>query len=218
MGSLRRHQRLGLDGRVEVVLVEEGQVEAPGGEALHQFLLLAVAYADLHPRIGLAKAGDQARQVERGDRLEAADVDLPCDHVVIGQGVLLELVGHPQQFLGLAVEARAGGGQRHALGVVADEQLHAEAFLQTLHRRGDRRLGDVQLARGLGHAAAFHGGHEILELPQGIGRHCKTSSAHHPPRAGRARLDCCVRRAASKLQAAAGRRGAGRDDDCPPAR
>ncbi|MNP58323.1 hypothetical protein D3C76_1532300 [compost metagenome] len=58
VGTLRRHQWLGLDGAVEVVLVEERQVEAAGREALHQFLLLAVADADLHPRKALAEAGD----------------------------------------------------------------------------------------------------------------------------------------------------------------
>jgi hypothetical protein len=37
---------------------------------------------------------------------------------------------------------------------MANEQLHAKTFFQALDRRGDGRLGDVQLARGLGDAAA----------------------------------------------------------------
>ncbi|MCY1526933.1 hypothetical protein D9M68_619790 [compost metagenome] len=171
VGLLRRHQGFGGDGAVQVVVVEEGQVEGAGGEALHQLLLLAVADADVHPRIFLAEARDQLRQVERRDGFEAADIDLPGDYVVVGQGVLLELAGHPQQFLGLLVEAGAAGGQGHALGVVADEQLHAEAFFQALDGGGDGRLGDVELARGLGHAAGLDRRHEVLELSQGIGSH-----------------------------------------------
>ncbi|MNN55891.1 hypothetical protein D3C81_1707940 [compost metagenome] len=55
--------------------------------------------------------------------------------------------------------------------MVADEQLHAKAFFQALDRRRNGRLGDVQLARGLGDAARLHRGDEILELSQGIGSH-----------------------------------------------
>lgn len=55
---------------------------------LRQFLLLAVLHTDFHPRKALAQTSDQARLVERGDRFEAADVDLPADHIVIGQRVL----------------------------------------------------------------------------------------------------------------------------------
>src|SRR5690606_17960357 len=102
-------------------------------------------------------------------------------YVIVGQGVLLELAGHAQQLLGLLVEARAAGRQRYALGMVADEQLQTEAVFQALDRRGDRRLGDVQLARGFGHAAALNGGDEVLELAQGVGGH------------GGSWCDCCCR-------------------------
>src|SRR5690606_8380410 len=80
---LRRHQRLGGDGAVQVVFVEEGEVEGTGGQALHQLLLLAVADANVHAGIQLAEAGDELGQVERGDGFEAADVDLPGDDVVV---------------------------------------------------------------------------------------------------------------------------------------
>ncbi|MNZ56497.1 hypothetical protein D3C78_744440 [compost metagenome] len=93
------------------MLIKDRQVEAPTREALHQLLLLAVLQANLHARVALVKPGDQARQVERGDGFEAADIDLPADHIVVGQRVLLELPRHAQQFLGLAVEARAAGSQ-----------------------------------------------------------------------------------------------------------
>ena len=110
VGLLRRHQRLGLDGGVQIVLVEDRQVEAAAGQALHQFLLLAVVDADLHAGVLPVEAGDQPRQVQRRHRLEAADVDLPADHVVVGQGILFELMGEAQQFLRLAVELGAAGG------------------------------------------------------------------------------------------------------------
>ncbi|MCY1181001.1 hypothetical protein D9M73_214820 [compost metagenome] len=93
------------------MLIEDRQVEGAGGQALHQFLLLAVADADFHSRVQRRKPGDQLRQVQRRDGFEAADIDLPGHHVVVGQGVLLELLGHAQQFLGLAVEACTTGGQ-----------------------------------------------------------------------------------------------------------
>ena len=40
---------------------------------------------------------------------------------------------------------------------MANQQLHTEAVFQPFDGRGDRRLGDVQLARGLGDAAALDG-------------------------------------------------------------
>ncbi|MCY1434727.1 hypothetical protein D9M71_507950 [compost metagenome] len=179
------------------MFIEDRKVEAPAGEALHQFLLLAVLQANLNARVAFAKPRDQARQVERGDGLEAADVDLPADHVIVGQGVLLELLGHAQQFLGLAVEARAAGGEGHPLGMVADEQLHAETLFQPLDRRGNGRLGDVQLARGFGDAAAFHGGDEVLQLAQGVGSHGKprrcSIQAPTLPRRGRQWGGACFR-------------------------
>ena len=52
--------------------------------------------------------------------------------------------------------------------MVADEQLHPEAFLQAFDGRGNRRLGDVKLARSLRHATGFYRGDEVLELSQGI--------------------------------------------------
>ncbi|MNJ55680.1 hypothetical protein D3C77_511880 [compost metagenome] len=112
------------------MIVEDRQVVTPARQALHQLLLLAVLQADLDPRKALAKALDQAWQVERGDGLETADIDLSADHVVIGQGVLFELAGHAQQFQGFAIEACATGGKRYALSVMADKQLHAEAVFQ----------------------------------------------------------------------------------------
>jgi hypothetical protein len=113
------------------------------------------------------------RQVQRRDRFEAADIDLPGHHIVVGQRVLFELLGHAQQFLGLAVETCAAGGQGHALSMMADQQLHAEAVFQAFDRRGNRRLRDVQLARGLGDAAAFDSGDEVFQLTQVVGSHGK---------------------------------------------
>ncbi|MNJ43349.1 hypothetical protein D3C77_383520 [compost metagenome] len=117
------------------MIVEDRQIETPPGQALHQLLLLAVLQANLDPGEAFVKAFDQARQVERGNSLEAADINLPADHVIVGQGVLFELTGHAQQFLGFAIEPRTTGGQRHALGVMTDEQLHAEAVFQAFDCR-----------------------------------------------------------------------------------
>ncbi|MNE05637.1 hypothetical protein D3C80_982070 [compost metagenome] len=195
--ALRRHQRFGLDGCVQVVFIENRQVEAPAGQALHQLLLLAVLQTDLDAGVAFAKTCDQAGQVEWGDCLETTDIDLPADHVVIGQGVLFELLGHAQQFPGLAVKACTARGERHALGMVTDEQLHAETLFQPLDRRGNGRLGDVQLARGFGDAAAFHGGDEVLQLAQGVGSHGKprrcSIQAPTLPRRGRQWGGACFR-------------------------
>ena len=178
--ALRRHQGFGLDGGVQVVLIENRQIEGARGQALHQLLLLTVADPDFYPRVQCRKPRNQLWQIQRCDGFEAADIDLPGHHVVVGQSVLFELLGHAQQFLGLAVEARAAGRQGDALGVMADQQLHAEAVLQAFDRRGDRRLGDIQLARSLGDAAAIDGGNEVLQLTQVVGGHDK-------PRDGRVR-------------------------------
>ncbi|MNP44071.1 hypothetical protein D3C76_1379190 [compost metagenome] len=127
---LRRHQGFSFDGAVQVVIVKDRQIETPTRQALHQFLLLTVLQTDLNTRKALMKALDQARQVERGDGFEAANIDLPADHVIVGQGVLFELAGHAQQFLGLAIEPCATRCKGYALGMVTDEQLHAEAVFQ----------------------------------------------------------------------------------------
>ena len=108
---LRRHQRFGFDGRIQVVFVQDRQVESARGQTLHQLLLLAVANADFHTGVQCREAGDQLRQVQRCNCFKAADIDLPGHHVVIGQGVLFELLGHAQQFLGLAIEASTAGRQ-----------------------------------------------------------------------------------------------------------
>ncbi|MNL36463.1 hypothetical protein D3C87_1585460 [compost metagenome] len=55
--------------------------------------------------------------------------------------------------------------------MVADEQLDVERLFQTLDRRGNRGLRDVQLSRGFGDTAGFYRCDEILELPQCIGSH-----------------------------------------------
>ncbi len=55
--------------------------------------------------------------------------------------------------------------------MVADEQLHTEAFFQMFDRGGDRWLRDVELARGFGDAAAIGGGDEVFELAQVVGGH-----------------------------------------------
>jgi hypothetical protein len=94
---LRRHQRFGLDGCVEVVFIQNRQVESAAGQAVHQFLLLAVANADLDPGIPRRETGNQLRQIQRCNCFKAADVDLPGHRVVIGQGVLFELLGHAQE-------------------------------------------------------------------------------------------------------------------------
>ena len=174
---LRRHQRLGLDGAIEVVIIEKRQVEAPCGQALDQVLLLAVAQADIHARVALAETGNQPWQVQRRHGFETTDINLPSNGVIVGQGVLFELMGHLQQRLGLGVKALAAGRQRHTLSMVADEQLHPEAFLQAFDGRGNRRLGDVKLARSLRHASGFHRSDEVLELSQGIGSHAYLSGA-----------------------------------------
>ena len=60
----------------------------------------------------------------------------------------------------------AGLGQAHALGR-ALEQQHAKHRLQLLDRRGDRRLGNVQVDCRLGNLADLGGGDEIADLAQG---------------------------------------------------
>ncbi|MDR8957552.1 hypothetical protein FEP76_06082 [Burkholderia multivorans] len=181
---LRRHQRLGLDRRVEIVIVEKREIEAAGRQPLHEFLLIAVAQPDVDARIALAKARDQLRQIQRRDRLEAADVDLAGHDVVVRERVLFEFARDAQQFLRLPVEARAARRQRHALRVMADEQHHAEAFLQTLDRAGNRRLRDEQLARRLGDAAGLDRRHEVFQLPQSVVSHEAPLSLGLAPRGG----------------------------------
>ena len=78
---------------------------------MHQLLLFAIADADLHPRIQRIEPGNQLRQVQRRDGFEAANINLSGNHIIVGQCVLFEFLGHAQQFLRLAVEACTTGGQ-----------------------------------------------------------------------------------------------------------
>ncbi|MCY1176895.1 hypothetical protein D9M73_171830 [compost metagenome] len=93
------------------MVIEKCQVECSSGQALDQVLLFTVAQANVHTRVALTKTGDQARQVEWRHGFETANVDLPGDGIVVGQGILFELMGHLQQRLGLGVEAFAAGRQ-----------------------------------------------------------------------------------------------------------
>ncbi|MNR24973.1 hypothetical protein D3C85_1420900 [compost metagenome] len=161
------------------MFVDHGHVDAAGGQRLHQLLLLAIANAYFHPGPALLETGDQAWQVQRCHGFKTTDVDLSRYHVVVRQGVLLELMGDPQQLLGLAVEPRTARRQRHPLGVMADEQLHAKTLFQVLDCRRHRGLRDVELARGLRHAAAVGRGDEIPELAQVVGGHGNLRKTEH---------------------------------------
>lgn len=134
IGAAGAHQGLHLQRAVQVVAEQDGQVEAAVGQAVHQFVLLAVVQADADAGKALLEGLEQGGHVQRRHRLEAADVDLATGQLVVGHGVLLEGVGRLQQGLGFFIEALAGLGEVHALGVLADEELHVEGFLQPLPR------------------------------------------------------------------------------------
>jgi hypothetical protein len=71
------------------------------------------------------------------------------------------------QLARLAQQAPARGGQRQTLGMMAQEQLKAEAALELCNGRGDRRLRDVELARRTGDAAGVGRSNEITEVLEG---------------------------------------------------
>ncbi|MNO98821.1 hypothetical protein D3C76_905790 [compost metagenome] len=73
-----------------------------------------------------------------------------------------------QNHVGPIQEVPPGIGQAHALGR-ALEQQRTEDALQFLDRRGHRRLGNIQVNRGLGYLPDLGGGDEITDLAQGQG-------------------------------------------------
>ena len=67
----------------------------------------------------------------------------------------------------LAKQAPAGWSQRQALGVVAKEELDAEAPFELSEGGGDRGLRDVQAARRPGDPARIGRRNEIAEVLEG---------------------------------------------------
>lgn len=58
------------------MFIQQSQIEAAGGQALYQFMLLTVPQDKLDPRIALFKASNQPWQDQGGDGFKAADIDL----------------------------------------------------------------------------------------------------------------------------------------------
>nr|GFD54797.1 hypothetical protein [Tanacetum cinerariifolium] len=75
-----------------------------------------------------------------------------------------------------------------------NEQLHGKAFFQVFDGGRDRRLCDVELARGFGDAAALHRGDEILELSQVVRGHCYLEIGEPSDQILRVILRCSQRR------------------------
>ena len=102
------------------------------------------------------------------DQVEVArsSVDLAGQRVGQPPGALLEIVGMGQQAARLQQEALAGGGQRQALGVMADEQLQIEAVFEGGDGLGDRGLRHVDFPRRRGDAAALGRRREVAKMFQ----------------------------------------------------
>lgn len=111
---------------------QDGEVVAACTQPGEQLVLFAIVNPHGHAGVLLCKRREDAWQVQRCRSLITPDIDLAADHIVVGQCVLFELVGLSQQVLRLTEIPRAGGGQRHAMGLMPDEQLHIETLFQAL--------------------------------------------------------------------------------------
>jgi len=123
--------------------------------------------ADLHFGKLAGKSSQQAGDDPGREGDEAAKIELACKPAAEIECRQTKLVGMGDQLARLAQQAPARGGQRQALGMMAQEQLNAEAALELGDCRRDRRLRDVQLARRAGDAAGVGRGDEIAEMLEG---------------------------------------------------
>lgn len=123
--------------------------------------------SDLHVGKLAGKSPQQAGNDPGREGDEAAEIELarkPAAKIECRQA---KLVGMGDQLARLAKQAPARGGQRQALGVMAQEQLESEPALQLGDRRRNGGLRDVELARSPGDAAGIRRGDEIAEMLEG---------------------------------------------------
>jgi hypothetical protein len=118
--------------------------------------------------LGLGKlAGKSAQQAWNDPRREgdkAAEIELAGEPAAEIQSSEAKLVGMGDQLARLAEQPPPSGGQREALGVVAQEQLDSEPAFQFGNRRRDRRLRDIQFARRTRDPAGIGRGDEISKM------------------------------------------------------
>jgi hypothetical protein len=155
-----------LNRRIEAEVVHQNEIESAEPQTVDQRVLQAVAQVDRHARIELAEFRQKLRHIKRTEGDIEAELDPSRQGVVLLERVLFELARMFQQFERVTVESRADRRQRNAAGMMADQELDAEALLQRLDRGRDRRLRNVDLARRLRDAAGFDGRHEVAQLPE----------------------------------------------------
>ena len=162
-------ERLEIEIAREVVVVEQGDGEAAALQAAQEFVLMALVEADIDLGMGRREAPGDGREETRRDGHEAAHVEPPADALAQTPGMLGEFARMGEQAARLGEQGLAGGGQRHPMSMVAEQQAHAEVCLEFGDGGGDRRLGNIQRPRRPGDAAVIGGGDEIAQLPEAVG-------------------------------------------------
>ena len=166
---MERHLEQGLEQDVgaEIEVVGEGDFAFALAQAFENALDMGLVQAQ--PRLGKApgEAAQQARHHDGREGDEAAEVELAREPAAEIESRQPQLVGMGEEPAGLAQQLPAGRRRRQALGVVAHEQLKAQAPLELRQRSRDRRLRDPEAARGTGDAALFRRGDEIGEMAEG---------------------------------------------------
>ncbi|MCY1332335.1 hypothetical protein D9M69_180250 [compost metagenome] len=159
------------------MVLETGQVRAVGNDRQPQVesaighrrldaLAIHIDQVDLHLRVTALEARQQRRQEVAEHCIRGADTHLALHYMAeeqwFTQGVLQSVEDVP----GVLGELVPLGGQRHAIGQ-ALEQADAQALFQLQDRRGNRRLRNMHLERGLGELASIRRRHEVTELTHG---------------------------------------------------
>ena len=148
---------------------QKSAVRLPGDDQLLDLVVeVAGLNFELDGRIQLAESLQNHRQPLGGDAGKRGHLHKACVHApqvcrLLGQSVIFRA-----ELLNLRKQCPAVAGQGHAAPVPA-QQGHPQLLLQGADGVADSGLGEVQLLRRLGKAAAFHSFQENLVF---CGVHC----------------------------------------------
>jgi hypothetical protein len=142
---------------------------------------------DLGLRVGAGEGREQLRGMNQRRRPDEPDLHRPPGGPRESPSSHRGVVGGGQGHARLCQEGLARGGDRDPTGV-ALEQLNSELGLQLRERLGQRRLSDVELARGAGYLALIGDGDQVAEVLQPNRHRSPSGSARQPALCGQEQL------------------------------
>jgi hypothetical protein len=111
-----------------------------------------------------AELGDQPRHENRSQRRETPDGKIPGNTNPVRTSFFLKFPAQAQEIPGVLQESGTGPGQRNALRMMADEQVHSKLVFQFPDSARNRWLRNVKFQRSRRNALAICSFLEVFEL------------------------------------------------------